>query len=125
MPEDFAQRISKEQAIAVYTVNGFIPHFFSVVDTFTKAAAIFIDRILHVATESENIVTAYTTCGFRCGNIVTAYARTRASRTAASNNARKNFFISSPPDEADNADNENKDNSSAKSSYRRAGKERQ
>lgn len=40
-------------------------------------------------------------------------------------NARKNFFISSPPDEADNADNENKDNSSAKSSYRRAGKERQ
>lgn len=44
---------------------------------------------------------------------------------AASNNARKNFFISSPPDEADNADNENKDNSSAKSSYRRAGKERQ
>lgn len=31
MPEDFPQRICKEQAIAVYSVNGFIPHFFSVV----------------------------------------------------------------------------------------------
>ena len=88
MPKDFAHRICKEQAVAVYTVNGFVPHFFSIVDTFTKAATIFIDRILHVATESENIVTAYTTCGFRCGNIVTAYARTRASRTTASNKTR-------------------------------------